>query len=241
MAQTAQAEQPDAPPPAGYGEIGDLLRQARTQLRLSLDQASRMLHIRVRYLEAMEEGALEELPGLPYIRGYIQTYAAFLGLDKDEILRRFDAVGQSMQASSLYFPQVLSKEKAPTPRMIWIGMALALAAYVVWGIASSYSKRTFSVIDSHPSASLGGAVVSARLAQDVACLKPQDALYPPCIVVKEPEFKAPPLDKKLKSVLELPLLPLEIPREPKPSEEKRVAQPPSQADEDATTEETEED
>lgn len=215
-----------------YSEVGSLLRQAREQLRLPIDQASRLLHIRVRYLEAMEEGRLDELPGLPYVRGYVQTYAGFLGLDKDEIMRRFDRVTHAAQSSSLYFPQVLSKEKTPTSPFIWGGLGLAMLAYLLWYAVSSGSNKRISLVDEFPRPPSGMALLSPELIKDVACLNPQEGLYPPCILIAEPDFRVAPLDKQLKSVMEMKVLPLEIPAQKKPG---------SAAGEPADEEEQEED
>jgi transcriptional regulator with XRE-family HTH domain len=220
---------------ASYSEIGTLMRQARESARLSLDQASRLLHIRVRYLEAMEQGDLEELPGLPYIRGYIQTYAAFLGLDKTEIMRRFDAIERALRSDNIYFPQVLSKEKTATPRMVWVGLGIALGIYLLWLAGTSTSNKTISVVDAAPRHVW--MQVSAELAQDVSCLKQQDGLYPPCILVKEPEFRAPPLDKQVRSVMEMAILQLAIPDQTSKTDSERKPKEPETDEESVEDEE----
>lgn len=186
-----------------YREVGELLRRARETARLPMDQAARMLHIRVRYLDAMEQGRLEELPGLPYARGYLQTYAHFLGLDKDEILRRFEDVEKAMASSNLYFPQVLSKQKTPSHSFIWGGLAAFALIYMVWGIAVNHSSQRISVVESFPPPHADKMHVSASSMQDVACLKTQDALYPPCALAKEPDFRVTPWPAKINSVMEL--------------------------------------
>jgi cytoskeleton protein RodZ len=186
-----------------YREVGELLRRARESMRLPIDNAARMLHIRVRYLDAMEQGRLEELPGLPYARGYLQTYATFLGLDKDEILRRFEDIEKSIAASSIYFPQILSKQKTPSSRLIWGGLIAAIAVYAAWGSLASHSNKKVSVVESFPVPTSGKVQISASALQDVACLKPQDEVYPPCIVAKEPDFRVMPWPEKINSVMEL--------------------------------------
>jgi len=49
------------------------------------------LRIRESYLDAIERGELEALPGPAYQLGFVRAYARILGLDGDEILRRFRA------------------------------------------------------------------------------------------------------------------------------------------------------
>lgn len=186
-----------------YREVGELLRRARESMRLPIDNAARLLHIRVRYLDAMEQGRLEELPGLPYARGYLQTYAHFLGLDKEEILRRFEDIEKSIASNSIYFPQILSKQKSPSSSFIWGGLAAALVAYILWVVVASHSNYRLSIVESFPVQSAHKVQLSAAILQDVACLKPQDALYPPCIIVKEPDFRVTPWPEKINSVMEL--------------------------------------
>lgn len=69
--------------------IGELLRESREQLGLTHAEIERATHIRTRYLKALEEGDLESLPSPVQARGFLRNYAAFLGLDPNEILLKF--------------------------------------------------------------------------------------------------------------------------------------------------------
>lgn len=62
-------------------EIGQALRRARQDRSLSLEQVSDALHIKPRYLRALEEGQWEALPSPAQGRGFLRLYAAFLDLD----------------------------------------------------------------------------------------------------------------------------------------------------------------
>lgn len=191
----------NSPEKENYGEIGVLLRRAREELRMPIDQASRMLHIRVRYLEALEEGRLEELPGLPYAKGYLQSYAAFLGLDREEILRRFEEVEKALSDANFYFPQVFSKEKTPNNRLIWGGLAMAVLCYGAWAASDRSPRADLSLVDKFPTVEKKH--VSAAIVEDVPCLKPQDIIYPPCTMAKEPVYYFKPLPRQIKSVMDL--------------------------------------
>jgi cytoskeleton protein RodZ len=187
----------------GYSEIGTLLRSAREETRLSIDQAARTLHIRVRYLDALEEGRLSELPGLTYTRGYLQAYASFLGLDRDEILRRFEEVESALARKNFYFPQVFSKEKTPNRWLIWGGLALAVLAYVFWARMLHPQMPRISVVEAIQEEPVKKSPVVADNDKDVACLQAQDGYYPPCIWDKEPVFNLIPLHYQINSVMEL--------------------------------------
>ncbi|AAR34441.1 DUF4115 domain-containing protein [Geobacter sulfurreducens] len=80
---------------AGKGDasVGTLLREAREARSLSLDEAARVTRLGKNYLVALESDEFDKLPNLAYARGFIRVYAGFLGLSADELLRRYDAVG----------------------------------------------------------------------------------------------------------------------------------------------------
>lgn len=65
--------------------IGRALRKARQRLGLSLPEVSRGTRLRTEYLEALEREAFDELPGDAYARGFLRSYASFLGLDPDKV------------------------------------------------------------------------------------------------------------------------------------------------------------
>jgi len=54
--------------------IGQSLKQARLDCSLSLDDVSAKTHISTRYLKAIEDGALDELPEPVYVRGFLRRY-----------------------------------------------------------------------------------------------------------------------------------------------------------------------
>jgi cytoskeleton protein RodZ len=54
-----------------------------------LQDIARILHIRYNYLVAIEDGRFEDLPGQAYAIGFVRAYAEHLGLDGDEVVRRF--------------------------------------------------------------------------------------------------------------------------------------------------------
>jgi cytoskeleton protein RodZ len=67
-------------------QIGQQLREARQAKSLTLNQVSREIRIRTRYLEALENGNLGELPSAVHVRGFLRSYADFLGLSAEELL-----------------------------------------------------------------------------------------------------------------------------------------------------------
>lgn len=70
--------------------IGEKLRQARLTKNIGLDELQQKSKIQKRYLEAIERGQFECLPGDYYIRSFIRQYAAVVGEDGDYLVAVFD-------------------------------------------------------------------------------------------------------------------------------------------------------
>ncbi|HUF38014.1 MAG TPA: RodZ domain-containing protein [Anaerolineales bacterium] len=70
--------------------VGQQLREARQAKNQSLEQVSRVTHIRPRYLEALEAGNLEALPSRTQARGFLRTYALHLQLDPQPLVERLE-------------------------------------------------------------------------------------------------------------------------------------------------------
>ncbi|HNS44599.1 MAG TPA: DUF4115 domain-containing protein [Alphaproteobacteria bacterium] len=67
--------------------VGDIIRRARLRVGAEIPQIAQEIRIRESYLEAIEEGQLEKLPGRIYALGFIRTYAEHLGLDGEKIVQ----------------------------------------------------------------------------------------------------------------------------------------------------------
>jgi Helix-turn-helix domain len=72
-------------------EIGNSLREARLRQELDLARAEAETKIRARYLEALEEEDFDQLPGETYIKGFLRTYADYLGLDAQLYVDEFNS------------------------------------------------------------------------------------------------------------------------------------------------------
>jgi cytoskeleton protein RodZ len=61
--------------------IGSTLREARKRRKIELSEVEAATKIRAGFLRAIEDENWEALPGDAYARGFVRTYAGFLGLD----------------------------------------------------------------------------------------------------------------------------------------------------------------
>lgn len=91
--------------------VGDLLRNAREKARFTLEDLAESTHIKLEYLNALEENNFEALPAATFIKAYIRNYARIFDLDEKPlfaILRRDyeeSAKGQLIPREFLY-PQL---------------------------------------------------------------------------------------------------------------------------------------
>jgi cytoskeleton protein RodZ len=166
----------------GYQHIGALLRQAREERHLSLEDVARRMHIRLRYLQALEEGRISDLPGLPYAKGYLQAYAQYLGLDRVEIMRRFERMEGLITRKGFFLPQVFSKDKKASPGAIWWGLTLAVMMYAVWAALLAPERSNPSLVESFAENPQETVRITPDLVRKTPCLQPPEALYPPCHV-----------------------------------------------------------
>jgi transcriptional regulator with XRE-family HTH domain len=70
--------------------LGEKLQKFRTGHRKSLADVSRSIKIQVKYLEALESGSYAGLPADVYVRGFLRSYARYLGCDEEAILRMYE-------------------------------------------------------------------------------------------------------------------------------------------------------
>lgn len=72
-----------------FAEIGRQLAAAREEQGISLNQAAEETRIRPQYLAAMEAGDFDALPDYVVARGFLRSYASFLGLDPEPLVQAF--------------------------------------------------------------------------------------------------------------------------------------------------------
>jgi cytoskeleton protein RodZ len=62
-------------------EIGNSLREARLRQGLDFPEIEQATKIRPKYLRALEDEQFDILPGQTYVKGFLRSYAEYLGLD----------------------------------------------------------------------------------------------------------------------------------------------------------------
>jgi len=164
--------------------IGEILRRERLKRNLELGQIAQELKISARFLEAIEAGELDKLPGGVFTRSFIIQYARLLGLDAEEIAgqlqRTLDpppevpaSVEEPKPAdSAIRVPRVEEWEAIGASRFRWSSSLAAAALVLVVMLACSglytwwqYTRRPVPAHESPPVAAVKPAPPPAPIEQ----------------------------------------------------------------------------
>lgn len=126
-----------APPADGTADssesVGAALRRAREKRGASLPQVSRDLCLKEDVLRALESRQYSALPKVPYCFGFVRTYARHLGLEPEEMVRRFkNEIGDMPQPAKLKPPQPIRSGRFPGRAAVTFSVIVAAAAYGGW-------------------------------------------------------------------------------------------------------------
>ena len=69
--------------------IGEILRKEREKQRMTIQDIEDGTSIRAAYIEAIESGDYDKMPGRVYAKGFVKNYANFLNLNAEEIVKQF--------------------------------------------------------------------------------------------------------------------------------------------------------
>jgi cytoskeleton protein RodZ len=70
--------------------LGERMKKIRNERRLSLAEISKSTKIQAKYLQYIEEGDYLKLPADVYVKGFLRSYAAFMGLSEKMLIRQYE-------------------------------------------------------------------------------------------------------------------------------------------------------
>ena len=124
------------------------LREARQRGGYSVADAAHVLRIQEHYLEALEEGRFDLIPGTTYTIGFLRSYSGFLGLDPDEIIEAFKREqGLNTKEHRLAFPSPSDTSPKPKFWLILLVLVLAGLAYGGWQYQSTGGQIATDLVD----------------------------------------------------------------------------------------------
>jgi helix-turn-helix protein/uncharacterized protein DUF4115 len=118
-------------------QIGPSLREARERRGLSSADVQKAIRIRARYLSALEDERWELLPGDAYVKGFLRTYADFLGLDGNLYVEEYNS-RFAHHDDQLLVPPALARRSAGAgvavlrPLVVLGAIAAVVASIVAW-------------------------------------------------------------------------------------------------------------
>jgi cytoskeletal protein RodZ len=140
-------------PAAARGvDIGGSLRRRREDLNLELSSVATTLRIRREYLAALENNTIQGLPGPTYTTGFLRTYADYLGLDGEEVVRRFKSGQASLyDKTELTFPMPLTERGIPGGGLFLLTVIILIGlGYGTWYYISSSKHATLDAVEPVP-------------------------------------------------------------------------------------------
>lgn len=127
--------------------VGELLRQKRKQMNVSLKEAENATSIRMTYLQALEEGEMDKLISPVYAQGFFKQYASFLGIDGESIVREKPFVFNRPEAQEFsYGIGTLEVRGNPGAGVKWFPNAMWILAFILVLVSAWYAARFFGVL-----------------------------------------------------------------------------------------------
>jgi len=131
-------------------EIGGSLREARLKRGLTPADVQKAIRIRDRYLQALEEERWELLPGDAYVKGFLRTYADYLGLDGNLYVEEYNSRFATPD-EPLLVPARFARTRTPLAGVGFLRPLVAVvlivavvglvAAIAAWQLSGSSGKK----------------------------------------------------------------------------------------------------
>ena len=119
--------------------LGEKLRQAREERGISISEVAEQTRISSLYLKSIEEDNYKPLPGGIFNKGFVKSYAKYVGLDEQEALQDYARVVASAETvvedePPRYRPEVLTDDRSGSSMAPTIIFAVIILALMTGGI-----------------------------------------------------------------------------------------------------------
>lgn len=114
--------------------LGEKLRQAREERGISIGEVAEQTRISPHYIELIESDDYRTLPGGIFNKGFVKSYAKYVGIDESEALQDYSRLissqaGELSEEPKTYRPEVLTDERSSSsflPTLIFAAVILGL-------------------------------------------------------------------------------------------------------------------
>ena len=119
-------------------KTGRALAVARAEKKYNLEYVSETLRIPQRYLQKIEAGEMDGLPGVAYYIGFTRSYAKLLGLDSDALVKELsESLSAGDRNPEYHFVDSETEEKNRLGLYILGGAGVLLIIYILWYLIAS--------------------------------------------------------------------------------------------------------
>jgi cytoskeleton protein RodZ len=114
--------------------VGRLLRDQREARGLTIADIEKRLRIRCHYVEAIEQGRFDLLPGAAYIPAFLRGYASHVGLDPEKVVTAYNLSGPVPIERPIALPAdfPLVEKRAPIGLAVLTVLLVIGAGYAAW-------------------------------------------------------------------------------------------------------------
>jgi cytoskeletal protein RodZ len=85
--------------------LGEKLIKFRAEARLTVQDMAKAIKVQAKYIEFLENGVYEKLPADVYVRGYLRSYARYLNIDEESLVRLYEQERNISQSINPAAPQ----------------------------------------------------------------------------------------------------------------------------------------
>jgi cytoskeleton protein RodZ len=121
---------------------GAILKRCREYHGISLDEAAEATKVGTNYLKALEEDQITEFASLAYLKGFLRIYAAYLGLNPDDIMKFYEKLYNPSVARNDGRPGVEGQSEPVRRRFPWQKFALPLFLLLLLIITAAIHNRS---------------------------------------------------------------------------------------------------
>jgi cytoskeleton protein RodZ len=129
--------------------LGEKLQQAREARGITISEVAEQTRISSLYLEAIENNDYRTLPGGIFNKGFVKSYARYVGVDEHEALADYSQLlteqqGEAAGELKVYKPEVLTDAHTRSSSITTIVFAVIILGLMTWGILAlvNYLQET---------------------------------------------------------------------------------------------------
>jgi hypothetical protein len=115
-------------------EIGSSLREARLHGGIELTHVAAETHIRMGYLQALEEERFAVLPAPVYARAFLRTYAEYVGLDGERFVAEYNSRFPPVEPATEITTLELRQRRSRLSTVAVAGVAAVLLGLLGWAL-----------------------------------------------------------------------------------------------------------